>query len=246
MSKHSARRQRGIHRSLSCVVVMVVVTLVAGMLAATAAASPASDEADAQRNEKLVKAGPMTPQKAKLLGKTDIDFGPNCDTATGRVKLPSVYSPPCVEPFKGKNGGATSEGVTGNEIKLVVYVADPAKDPLLAAQIRLAGANLDIPEIENTFRGYVDIYNKLFELYGRKISVEFFVGTGSGADTAAAKADAIAIADKKPFAVLGAPQQSTTVFSSELASRGVLCVGFCPAAVPQRIVDRSAGESFPG
>ncbi len=96
---------------------------------------------------------------------------------------------------QGKNGGATSEGVTGDEIKLVVYVADPAKDPLLAAQIRLAGANLDIPEIENTFRGYVDIYNKLFELYGRKISVEFFVGTGSGADTTAAKADAIAIAD---------------------------------------------------
>jgi len=223
----------------------MTMTLVAGMLAATAAASPASDESDAQRNQKLVKAGPMTPQKAKLLGKTNIDFGPNCDTATGRVKLPSVYAPPCVEPFKGKNGGATSEGVTGDEIKLVVYVADPAKDPLLAAQIRLAGANLDIPEIENTFRGYVDIYNKLFELYGRKISVEFFVGTGSGADTTAAKADAIAIADKKPFAVLGAPQQSTTVFSDELASRGVLCVGFCAAAVPQKIVERNAGYIFP-
>ena len=93
--------------------VVVSVVIVAGLLAAAAAASPASDEADAQKNKALVESGPMTTLKAKLQGKTNIDFGPNCDTTTGRVKIPSVYSPPCVQPFTGKNGGATSPGRDG-------------------------------------------------------------------------------------------------------------------------------------
>jgi hypothetical protein len=221
----------------SFLAVVVSVVVVAGLLAASAAASPASDEADAQKNKSLVESGPMTTLKAKLQGKTNIDFGPNCDTTTGRVKIPSVYAPPCVQPFTGKNRGATSEGVTGDEIKIVVYNTDPQKDPLVAGQLRAAGAEINLNSIQDTWQGYVDIYNQLFELYGRKISVEFFVGTGAGSDTAAAKADAIAIAEKKPFAVLNGPQQSTSVFSDELAHRGVLCIGTCATAVPQKLVE---------
>jgi len=217
--------------------IIVAVTVVAGLLAAVAAASPESDSADAQKNQALVKSGPMTPEKAKLLGKTNIDFGPNCDTTTQRVKIPSVYAPPCVQPFTGKNGGATSQGVTGDEIKIVVYTGDPTKDPLLAGQIRAAGASLDVGPIRDTWQGYVDIYNKIFEMYGRKISVEFYLATGPGSDTTAAKADAIAIAEKKPFAVLGGPAQSTTVFADELAHRGVLCLGTCALAMPEKITD---------
>ncbi len=217
--------------------IIVAVTVVAGLLAAVAAASPESDSADAQKNQALVKSGPMTPEKAKLLGKTNIDFGPNCDTTTQRVKIPSVYAPPCVQPFTGKNGGATSQGVTGDEIKIVVYTGDPTKDPLLAGQIRAAGASLDVGPIRDTWQGYVDIYNKIFEMYGRKISVEFYLATGPGSDTTAAKADAIAIAEKKPFAVLGGPAQSTTVFADELAHRGVVCLGTCALAMPEKITD---------
>ena len=147
------------------------------------------DAADAQKNSALVKSGPMTPEKAQLLGKSNIDFGPNCDTTTERVKIPTVYSPPCVQPFTGKNGGATAQGVTGNEIKVVIWVGDPSKDPVLAGQIIAAGASLDTNTIKATWQGYIDIYNKMLELYGRKISVEFFDGTGSGADTAAAKSE---------------------------------------------------------
>jgi hypothetical protein len=237
MSKHSIRRSTAVRRTTSFLAVAVSVVVVAGLLAATAAASPASDEADAQKNKALVESGPMTTLKAKLQGKTDIDFGPNCDTTTGRVKIPSVYAPPCVQPFTGKNGGATSQGVTGDEIKIVVYNTDPAKDPLVAGQLRAAGAELNLGAIQDTWQGYIDIYNQLFELYGRKISAEYFTGTAASSDSAAAKADAIAIADKKPFAVLGGPQQSTTVFSDELAHRGVLCLGTCATAVPQRITD---------
>jgi ABC-type branched-subunit amino acid transport system substrate-binding protein len=239
MAMHSVRRSRTIRRSTSLLAVVVSVVVVAGLLAAAAAASPASDEADAQKNKALVLSGPMTPLKAKLQGKTNVDFGPNCDTTTGRVKIPLVYSPPCVQPFTGKNGGATSQGVTGNEIKIVVYTGDPQKDPLLAGQIRAAGASLDLEPIRQTWQGYVDIYNKMFEMYGRKISVEFYLATGAGSDTTAAKADAIAIAEKKPFAVLGGPVQSTTVFADELAHRGVLCLGTCALAMPQKLSDQN-------
>jgi Periplasmic binding protein len=237
MAKHSVRRSRGVRRWTSFFAVVVSVMIVAGLLAAAAAASPASDEADAQKNKALVESGPMTTLKAKLQGKTNIDFGPNCDTTTGRVKIPSVYAAPCVQPFTGKNGGATSDGVTGDEIKIVVYNTDPQKDPLVAGQLRAAGAEINLNSIQATWQGYVDIYNRLYELYGRKISVEFFTGTAASSDSAAAKADAIAIAEKKPFAVLGGPQQSTSVFSDELAHRGVLCIGTCATAVPQKLVE---------
>ena len=238
----NGNRRRAARRSL--VTMIAAGALVAGTLAATAGAAPSDDAADAQKNSALVKSGPMTPEKAQLLGKSNIDFGPNCDTTTERVKIPIVYSPPCVQPFTGKNGGATAQGVTGSEIKVVVWVGDPSKDPVLAGQIIAAGASLDTNTIKATWQGYIDIYNKMLELYGRKISVEFFDGTGSGADTAAAKSDAIAIAAKKPFAVLGGPAQSTSVFSDELAHRGVICVGTCALAVPQRITTNNAGFIF--
>jgi hypothetical protein len=235
MAKHSAHRS-GARRFLSFLGVIVAVSLFSAMLASTASGLPKDDE-DAQKNANLVKAGPLTPQKAKLQGKTNVDFGPNCDPATERVKIPSVYAPPCVAPFKGKNGGSTSQGVTGDEVKVVVYNTDPQKDPLVAGQLRAAGASLDLGSIRDTWQGYIDIYNKMFEFYGRKIVPEFFTGSAAGSDTAAAKADAIAIADKKPFAVIGGPLQSTTVFSDELAHRGVMCMGLCALSVPQKLLD---------
>ena len=126
--------------------------------------------------------------------------------------------------------------MTGDAIKIVVYTGDPPKDPLLAGQVRAAGASLDVQPIRDTWQGYVDIYNQMFELYGRKISIEFLPGTGAGSDTAAAKADAIAIADKKPFAVMGGPPSRSTVFADELAHRGVMCLGNCALAVPQKVL----------
>jgi hypothetical protein len=237
------RRARAARHRLSWLAVVAVVALVVSGVSSTAGAAPSDDIADARKNAALVKAGPMTPAKAELLGKT-VDFGPTCDATTGRMKPPTVYAPPCVQPFTGKNGGATSPGVTGNAVKVVVWVGDPAKDPVLAGQIIAAGASLDTNTIKATWQGYVDIYNSALELYGRKIDVEFFDGTGSGADTAAAKSDAIAIADKKPFAVMGGPAQSGSVFSDELAHRGVMCLGTCAVAVPQRIMTQNQPYIF--
>src|SRR5262245_3303878 len=188
--------------------------------------------------QELIDSGPMTWQKAEQEGKTDtIDWGPNCDTEIGKIKLVSVYAPPCVEPFEGDNGGATSPGVTADSVKVVVYIADPALDPLTAATVAGAGADVNIETAEETIQGFADLYNKLYETYGRQVEVETYVGTGAGDDIEAAKADAIAIAEKDPFIVIGGPQQSSQVFSTELASREIVCAGTCATAIPEGIVE---------
>ncbi|HEX6420723.1 MAG TPA: hypothetical protein VFZ77_19630 [Acidimicrobiales bacterium] len=197
------------------------------------------DDAGAIDMEALIRSGPMTPQRAELEGvdPAEIDFGPHCDTERGTIELVSVYAPPCVEAFTGDNGGATSPGVTGDAIKVVYYQADPALDPLTAATIEGAGADVDPESGARTAQGYVDLYNALFETYGRTVEVEIFTGTGAGDDLAAAKADALAIAEKQPFAVIGGPAQASPVFAAELASRGIVCGPNCTQALPEEIVE---------
>ncbi len=200
----------------------------------------ATDDAATSEDE-LISSGPMTWQKAEQEGETDsIDWGPNCDTETGKIKLVSTYAPPCVEPFEGDNGGATSPGVTADTVKVVEYVADPALNPLTAATVRGAGADVNPQTNAETVKGFADLYNKLYETYGRRVDVETYTGTGADDDLEAAKADAIAIAEKDPFIVIGGPQQASPVFSTELASRGVICAGTCATAIPQAIVDEYA------
>ena len=190
-----------------------------------------------EQGDDLIASGPMTPARAELEGLDDIDFGPNCDPDLGRIKLISVYAPPCVEPFTGDNGGATSAGVTGDEIKIVYYRADPSLDPLTAATVETAGADTDGATAAETVIGFVDLYNKLFETYGRTVTVEVYTGTGAGDDAVAARSDAIAIAEKDPFAVVGGPQQTSPIFGSELASRGIVCGPGCTLSIPEETVE---------
>jgi hypothetical protein len=197
----------------------------------------ATDGATTTQDE-LIASGPMTWQKAELEGETEsIDWGPNCDTETGKIMLVSTYAPPCVEPFTGDNGGATSPGVTADTVKVVEYVTDPALDPLTAATVTGAGADFNPETNAQTVQGFADLYNRLYETYGRRVDVEVYTGTGAGDDLEAARADAIAIAEKEPFVVVGGPQQAAPVFSTELASREIVCAGTCATAIPQSIVD---------
>jgi hypothetical protein len=196
--------------------------------------APATDR-DTSEDE-LILSGPMTPQKAELEG-VDVDFGPNCDTETGRIMLISVYAPPCVEPFEGDNGGATSPGVTADEILIVDYEADPALDPLIAATAEQAGADVDPETARAVLQDFVTLYNEIFETYGRTVRLETYTGTGAGTDVAAAQADAIAISEMEPFAVIGGPAQALGVFSAELAESGIICGPGCANTLPEDIIE---------
>ena len=70
---------------------------------------------------------PITYAAAAHTGRAnDYDWGPQCDHATGRLKMPTVYSPPCVPVSTGSdNGGGTSSGVSGNAINIVYFQAQP-------------------------------------------------------------------------------------------------------------------------
>jgi hypothetical protein len=133
--------------------------------------------------------------------------GPNCDPDTGQIKILLIVRPPCVKHVAAKdNGGATAPGVTRDTIKIVIVsAADPTTVPSDIAGAVLGGTNQatgrtgtlsDAARDENT------MLSSFYETYGRKLDIEFY--TRTGLDEASQRADALAIADKKPFAVLSA------------------------------------------
>jgi hypothetical protein len=221
--------------------IVAIVVLIAGAVVVFGGGDGDDDTStgseETSDREALVRSGPMTPEKAELEDETDVDFGPNCDTETGRIKLVSVYAPPCVEPFTGDNGGDTYPGVTGDEIKIVYYQADPALDPLNTSAIAGAGAQVDPESAALTAKNFVALYNKLFETYGRTVVLETYRGTGAGSDATAAKFDAQAIAEMEPFAVIGGPGQSSPVFATEIASHDIVCGPGCAIALNEDIVN---------
>jgi hypothetical protein len=221
-------------------IVLVVVLIAAAVAIFAGGGGDDDDEAATESGgtgDELIESGPMTWQKAELTGE-DVDWGPTCDTDTGRIMLVSVYAPPCVAPFEGDNGGETYQGVTADEIKVVYYITDPELDPLVTATVAAAGAEINVESAKETIANFVALYNQLFERYGRTVVVETYTGTGAGSDLEAAKADAIAIAEKQPFAVIGGPAQASPVFAAEIASHDIVCGPGCAVALPEEIVDQ--------
>jgi hypothetical protein len=188
--------------------------------------------------DELMASGPVTWDRAEAEGRTDeIEWGPDCDTETGRIRIPILVVPQCVEPFSGDNGGATYRGVTEDEILLIYYQTDPALDPIGASMVSATGADVDPESGARALQDYTDLYNSIFETYGRRVRVETFTGTGAGDDREAARADAITIAEREPFAVIGGPLQSGPAFAVELAARDIICGPTCATALPEEIVD---------
>lgn len=213
-------------------IAIVVVIAIVGVVIALAGGGGDDDKKAADNSPVKTTGGPVTINDSN---KDSIDWGPNCDVERGRVKIPYAYAPPCVKPFTGDNGGATAQGVTGDSIKVVVYQGDPAKNPLQAATVRSAGADVDNASERETYQGYFDLFSRYYELYGRKIDLQFFDGSGGPMDEVAARADAKAIADMKPFAVLSGANQ-TPAWADELAANGIMCLGNCSLAVPESFI----------
>ena len=159
--------------------------------------------------------------------------GADCDTATGRIKVPTKFAPPCMPAFSGSNGGKTWNGVNEKEILVVNYMAK--SNPALEAALTGAGAN-DTPEAEKaTFDAYIDYINKHYQLYGRQIKVKHFEGTADATDDKQGRADAIAIADAGAFVSIGA---ANNAMIDELKARKVMCI--CSVSQPQEFYEERA------
>ncbi len=176
---------------------------------------------------------PVYYQDAKKNGDLEqYDFGDACDPVTGRIKVPSLYAPPCVAARPDVKRTASGQGVTDTEITVVAYVA--AADDLAAS----LNAQLDSPEDSaDTSNKILEMFAKTYETWGRTIKVVRMKGTGS--DETSARADAVKVAEEiKAFASIGGPAQEGA-YAEELARRGVICVG-CGLALPDSALQKNA------
>ncbi|MGH9000360.1 MAG: ABC transporter substrate-binding protein, partial [Acidimicrobiia bacterium] len=140
------------------------------------------------------------------------------------------YSPSCVA-FTGDNGGATSRGVTGDEIKVAIRIpADPVAD-FSSAVAQLTGGDVtETPEdVRRTSEALLEYFNRTFQLYGRRIKAVEYQGRGAltreilGGGQEQANADAIKVESEiGAFADLSAFSQP---YADALARRKVMAFG---------------------
>ena len=179
--------------------------------------------------------GPITLTDAN---RNAVKWGPNCDVKRGTVAIPLSYAPPCVKPFTGSNGDATSQGVTRDTITVALYQSQP--DILENAAIARSGSDESLVTEAATVQRYIDFFEAHYETYGRKVKLVVVKGSGDPGSDEAGRADAIKVATEvKAFASFGGPSQ-TEAYAQELAARGVLCLGDCMLASSQKFVDQRA------
>ena len=186
---------------------------------------------------------PMTFQEAEDAGE-DVDFGAGCNTDAGRINAPLRNAAPCMEAWEegADNGGATAPGVTADSIKIVLYQGEP--DPLQQALVGAAGADTD-PDAESVVEvNYLEMFDEIYETYGRTFDIEVVKASGGPADATAAQADARTIIDKQPFAVVGGPAQ-TPAFWQELANAGIMCIGACVQNEGWDVIEENAPLLWP-
>jgi len=232
-------------RYLPLIVVVAVAAIVIVIVVAVGGDDKKTTSTSSSSGAGVAKGPVLTFDVAKADGTANsTNWGPNCDTTTGRVKIPAHDAPPCVPAFSGDNGGDIdpAHGVTKDTIRIARYVAppDPAGD-FLAQSIGL----YDSPDqLKATNAGFLGEFSKRVELYGRKIELVDLTGTGNSSDEQAAQSDAEKAKELKVFAVLGGPSQ-TKSFAQTLANEGILCVGSCLIAQPGDFYKSSAPYLWP-
>jgi hypothetical protein len=134
-------------------------------------------------------------------------------------------SPICVAAWKkGKdNGGATSQGVTKDSVKVVALV--PNEQQLGPASRQPTNNATGQPgTVEDALKDALPAYAHVFESYGRTVDLELVTSTGD--DEAAQRADAVTVIGKKPFAVFDAIQTtSQPVFEAQIAGAKIPVFG---------------------
>ena len=90
------------------------------------------------------------------------------------------YSPPCYA-FSGSNGGATFKGVTAEEIVISVRTLEGPTAAEIFADLSGEAVNDSPQAYTDTVLALAEYFSQRFQLYGRRLRIEFFRGEGSGA-----------------------------------------------------------------
>jgi hypothetical protein len=141
--------------------------------------------------------------------------GTTCTPTTGQFN--GAYADPCLPKFSGNNGGATYNGVTSSTITLAqIEYPSTSNAQELEAEAAAAG-DAPQPVISQVEQVFLNYFNKVYELYGRKVVIQPVTATGNstlealGQDQTQACADATTIADQvHAFGETGIPYEIQT------------------------------------
>jgi hypothetical protein len=127
--------------------------------------------------------------------------GVTCKPGVRQIDF-SDYAAPCVNKFTGNNGGSTYRGVTADTIKISIRATADQGGPNSQAvdQVSKAAGQGTADDDYQSASALLPYFNKMFELYGRKVVLEKFGGQGNGTDEAQSKGQEAACADATAIA----------------------------------------------
>ncbi|HVM09006.1 MAG TPA: hypothetical protein VM345_11115 [Acidimicrobiales bacterium] len=182
---------------------------------------------------------PPPPPAAPLGGQGKTQATKRCaQTSQGLRQTEDITSPPCVAFFEGDNGGATYQGVTDKEIKILIYAEGGIISTPTARGTDNFASNtlidLDAPPQANetgdviTLRSWFQYFNDRYQLYGRRAHGYIYYSSGSPWSQQQRQADAAqAFSLVKPFATVSFASYggSPDAYLRYMAQRGVLNFG---------------------
>jgi hypothetical protein len=193
-----------------------------------ATGSAAGGAAGSQRALAVPK-GITAPAAAGSAGVTR--SGVQCGPGVRQVPW-SVYAPICVPAYTGNNGGATAYGVTGDTIT-VTFRRTNSTEEKAAFSIAGSAAPGSDDQYLSDLRAYVDLFNRTYELYGRRVVVKDYQPQGDnleedqGRQLGGAQADAAKAHDLGAFADISQSPSlaATTPYEEYLAQEHVIGIG---------------------
>lgn len=151
--------------------------------------------------------------------------GVSCGRDIRQLPL-SDYSDYCEDAWHGDNGGRTAHGVTSTTITVTYREASSLVLQILYGLVPSSVVGTNQQAIA-TMQAYIGVFNKYFELYGRHVVLEPFVGLSdflledTGLDAPQAEADAASAYDRGAFADISLVD-SSEVYVSDLARQKVV------------------------
>ena len=199
---------------------LVALSLLAAALV-VASLAPAGAQTDGG-GVQVSTRGVGTPPPAAGMGTKAALANPKCtaDSIQGWGSFPMVTTtggPYCVAPEPKSNGGATSRGVTGSTIKVVVVLPYPVSNGTGATNDTgsINRATGKPPTVKAVILDTWAALSHVYETWGRK--VEFTFITSSGLDETAQRADVVKVEQDKPMFVINTDARGGGVLATTLA-----------------------------
>ncbi len=225
---HASRtgvQHRGRHRFGGPAVGLVAIAAL--VFTVTAGTSTALGATSNTASPKLAKSGPPGegpypweyPASGNIKAGTGTTIN-NTKCTAGTPQFASPYADPCVPKFTGNNGGATYNGVTATTITLAErQFPSTANAQELASDARAAGDALPsvTQQVQNVFLNY---FNKVYELYGRKVVLKPFTATGNSTAEALDEGQVQACADAQTVKAMPAFGEAGIPFDYQFPGTG--------------------------